>query len=491
MRPEVLLFTAACGAALLMILGGSMMSEAISAPKPDPGHNVVVVQVDSMRADRLGVYGYDRNTSPSIDRLAADGSVFEAATTRALWQLTGQVSLFTSLYAHQLGMRGVSPSMARNYELATEQPNTTTLFEAFDQYGYDTAAIVGTWPGGWPQFREERTYQQGVDQYYAPGPMLGQTVPTALRWLDQEHREPFLLYVSSHELHTPLEFPAPYEHMFADPSYDGPIDSYNLSYIPSKFGNYRLPFLPEEASGTPVLDDITRRDGRTIIDRENGTIPLDDTDIEHIRDHYDGGQRLTDEHLGRLMQGLQERGLYEDTIIVVTADNGQNLADHVDPRGNLFSLYQVYDHTIRIPLIINAPEMDHRRIPQQAELVDVMPTLLELAGIPVSEEVQEQMVGDSLVPLMEGEDVQPNPYVFSLGAWSSQSVRTQDWKFIERDAANWSDELYDLRTDPGETENLIEEHPQIAERLRQQLHDWDQYFPRRNKDAVGKRGSGH
>jgi len=151
----------------------------------------------------------------------------------------------------------------------------------------------------------------------------------------------------------------------------------------------------------------------------------------------------------------------------VTADNGENLRDHAMPawnRSQWFGHAATYDHTIRIPLIIRAPGHEPRRIGDQVGLIDVMPTLLDLAG--VSEDASPRMQGGSLVPFLEGGTVTDRSwYTYSE---QPQTLRTPTWKYIEW-VQGGEPVLYDLSADPGETNNVIDQHPEVAQRFRDRL----------------------
>lgn len=192
-----------------------------------------------------------------------------------------------------------------------------------------------------------------------------------------------------------------------------------------------------------------------------------------MADIYDEEIWFTDHHIGRLLDGLEARGLAQDTVVVVTADHGEGLEEGAD-HGHLYHGQTLYDNVLRVPLIVHAPGLPARRVAEPVALIDVVPTLLDLTGVPS----EGSLSGVSLVPWMqEGQGVAnaPHPPVFSVKALphSARRISMVAWphKVIWRLAYNrW--QLYDLARDPGETRNLARTERELLGHLRGRVQAW-------------------
>lgn len=398
--------------ALGLGLGACGASEAPAPSEARP--NVILISIDSLRADHLECYGYGRSTSPSIDALAAEGALFEQAIAQAPWTLPSHASLFTSLYVrtHQTG------------DVSRRLPPFPTLATELGEAGYATMAVVG---GTFMQtdFGLDRGFQQYDDELAKAGHRQShraitspETLEKSLRLLDGT-TAPFFLFVHFWDVHYDYIPPAPYDTLF-DPDYEGDLTGHRF------YGN-----------------DAVNAD-------------MDARDLEHVVALYDGEIAWVDEHVGRLLQSLEERGLADDTLVVLTADHGDEFFEH-GLKGHTHSLYEELLH---VPLVLRGPGVAAAaRIPERVELVDVMPTVLDLVGLPIPDGAQ----GRSLRPLLEGSELAPRPGF----AETSKARKTADKTFktyasavylADRKLVQYEqhhpDELYDLARDPGEQDDL-------------------------------------
>jgi arylsulfatase A-like enzyme len=425
------------------------------APTPSPP-NVLLISIDSLRPDHLHCYGYGPETSPNIDRLAAEGVVFEHVIADSSWTLPTHVSLLTGLTSqvHRVTFDG--------HRLA---PERTTLPEVLGAAGYRTHGI---WSGPYlhPIF--------GFDQGFGPGDYVGVIGPSAYddpdffggddprevartrRQLNQaSHRtitspavtrravdfleahgnEPFFLFLHYFDVHYDYVPPEEIWRRF-DPDYRG-----NLTSV-------------------PFSDD-----GR--INRE-----MPEGELRHLRALYDGEIFFTDHYVGRLLDALERLGLADETLVVLTSDHGEEFFEHGEKghRKNLF------DETLRVPLVLRLPGHLEAgtRVTTQARHIDVLPTILDLLGLDGPEEVQ----GRSLVSASEGEAEPASREALSRlvlpGSRSSVALRTAAWKLIVRGDEERSPALYDLVADPDEARPLeAEAHAQRLADAESVLARWE------------------
>lgn len=393
------------------------------------GYNIILIDITSLRADHLSCYGYFRKTSPYIDRLAEEGIRFEQAISQAYWTLPSVASIFSSKYvpAHQV--------VTRNQKL---NDSYITLAEVLKGYGYKTAAFVGGL-----DLDTVHNLNQGFDVYShetenKPMGSLAEIFPRAISWLQKNKDMNFFLFIQSYDVHPPFHYPQPYENLF-DLNYDGIINKMNLDYE----------FLKKIDNNKLVLD--------------NNKMGLSKKDINHIIAHYDGGITYTDKLLGEFMEMLKELNLINKSIIFLFSDHGEELSDHGS--FNRFEKANLYEEVIHVPLIIKHPHIKGVKIKQQVQLIDVMPTILTFLDLPLVKEME----GRNLLPLIKDEaNPDFNKYVYS-GGYKKQMIRTKQWKLI----FNGEDfELYNLKKDPKELNNVLKQNPKISADLAKKLFHW-------------------
>ena len=413
---------------------------ALAACSPEPERpNVLLITIDTLRADRLSSAGYARLTTPNLDRLAAEGLRFTHAQTPRAKTTPAIASLMTGLYPHDHGARDLLvPLDARHPVLA----------ERLRDAGWSTAAIVGNYvlldrfsglARGFDRWTEELPDRQGVPPDDAPQRTAGSMSDAALAELARkEGDEPWFLwlhYMDPHGLYDPPE-----EHRVFRSDVPDPIPD-----DPGHVAEYNVP------------PGCRMDDGRV--------------DAARVRDLYDGEVRFADAEIGRLLDALRASGELERTIVVVTADHGENLGEHRDwfEHGR-----DAYETTCRVPLVLRLPALLADRPGPgvrdgSVSLVDLAPTLLDLLELPALGR------GVSRRSLLAADDPLPHP-VFAEkidgerrpGAVQAKAVRFGDWKLLRRYAFDeerlvvLSDELYDLAADPGETRNLAADPPEAA-----------------------------
>ena len=416
-------------------------------PAPHGLPNILLVSIDSLRRDHVHCYGYPHETSPAIDGLAREGVQFRTVVSPTSWTLPAHLTLLTSLPPEKHGV------VDDNTRLREE---ALFLSEVLWQAGYTTAGFVST-----PYLSAAYGFAQGWDHYddYTVanpshlGAWHGTTSPQLYsivsqwltRWDGNGRERPFFIFLHMWDVHYDYTPPPPYNTMF-DPEYRGTVTGDNFE------------------SGTQVHKG------------------MDPRDLRHVIALYDGEIRFTDLYLGQVIDRLRTLGVLDNTVVVVTADHGDEFFEH----GRKGHKQALYDETILVPLVIRFPGKvpAGRVVEPQVRLMDVAPTIIALAGVHRQPEFGAAGptgldAPQDLTPWIAGDAATTLP---ALPAFSDlvgeapvpiASVRTDTRKFIkETRDSDQKEELYDLVADPGEQVNLIGT-PGVADTpLRQELTVW-------------------
>lgn len=442
------------------------MPTAAVAAQPRP--NVLFIVMDTVRADHMSLYGYTRDTTPNLKTLATDPqtTVFRQMRSAADWTLPSHASMFTGLYPSQHG----SNCDARKHDILRLPDSAITLAERLRADGYSTVGVVANITSLLRNF----AINQGFD-YYATrlpaNPLYGGTLrvtlrrrllryvdrltsqpenpriyPTAtnitaeiVRLLPQLRagRHPWLLFANYMDAHTPYNPPAPFENRYSSSPRLGVTEYFSYGEAVMK---------QRQQISPSVMDPIIAR--------------------------YDAGIAYTDEQIGVLFDNLRQQGVYDDTLIIITADHGEAFGEHQLMDHGV----SVYEDQIRVPLIIKWPRgVKPPDAAGQASGVDLMPTVLDVAGL----KPQPGISGRSLVkpetaatparfaetkPCNDVYDLHPR---FRRDAYAL--VRGH-WKLIA--STNGNMELYDLENDPGEERNLFSVETAIATKLTAEYEVW-------------------
>lgn len=430
-------FGLACGRELPLDPAASEAPPAITHPapaKPERPWNLVLVSIDTLRADHLSAYGYARPTSPALERLAQQGVLFRQAYSHSPKTAPSHMSLFTSLHPE---VHRVLNRAGREIDSALSR-DVPTLPEMLGRAGYRSAAYTA---GG--NLHRRIGFGRGFERYeHMPmdaAPTFDAAVRQLREWSQHPDTRPFFLFLHTVQVHDPYLPPASYRERFADPGYDGPIVS-DREVIQARAR------AAQQSPAQAFWRDVD---------------PEDPDDLRHLVDLYDACIRYTDDQIGRMLDALSELGLAAETLVVVLSDHGEEFMEHGGTRHN--SLFQELLH---VPLILRVPPASGipagTRIDPSVRLVDVMPTLLELVGLPVPAHLE----GESLVPLMRGEDESPRPVLAHWRERGVRSLRAGRWKLIRiPDDVR----LFDLYLDPGERRPLERERTAIAAALAREL----------------------
>lgn len=340
--------------------------DAARAAGDGPGRNVLVLLVDALRADRLGLHGYPRDSSPNLDRAARDGLVFDRAFTPTPWTLPAVVSLLTGTEPTTHGVIDAADSV-----LPADRP---TLADALRAAGYTTAAFLGN-----PLIGESHGFRPAFEHFEECFFMdAGRLNHRLVRWLRTHRAERFLAYVHYMEPHAPYAAPGPFYDFFA-PGYDGRFvrNTWNVVTDPTAAA-----LGAALARGVPV--ELRPELGEEAVDLR-WRVQAGAAVFRRFSDLYDGEVRFWDHEFGLLRRQLEELGLTRDTIVVVVSDHGEEFAEH----GRFGHGFDFFDEALRVPLVILDPdETRPRRITGLASLTDLAPLLLDRLGLPVPPEMQ-------------------------------------------------------------------------------------------------------
>lgn len=377
----------------------SLVSTVFAAPVAAP--NVVVITIDTLRADHVGCYGYKQIHTPNIDALAADGARFERAYAAVPVTLPSHTVMFTGTYPMLNGMHDFAAN-----KLNATQP---TLAAVLKEHGYATAAVVGSavldsrfglnrgFDFYYDHFDFNRLQESNLEEMERPGNMVADVT---LDWLARNYNKKFFLWMHLYDPHYPYHPPAPYAAEYKDRPYDGEI-------------------------------------------------------------------AFADAQVGRLIRFLKSKGLYNNTLIVLSGDHGESLGEHGEKTHGFF----IYNATLHVPFMIHLPGASSPRVvPELVSLADLMPTVLQTLKM----ETPSQVQGRSLLPLIkakpkdeEARSLYAETFLPRLHFnWSElRGVESAKYHFIDAPRP----ELYDLTKDPGETQNLYSDKKAVGEEMRARL----------------------
>ncbi len=400
---------------------------------------MILISLDTLRADHLGAWGYARPTSPFLDALAAGGVRFSRAFSQSPKTAPSHMSVFTGAFPLDHGA---------HFDYATAPPTVhpvrdeiPTLPELMLRAGYRSAA----WTGG-GQVSYAAGFARGFHDFNSSlGKLEPQKMESIRRWFRKHADRPCFLFLHTYQIHDPYLPPPPYDALFADPSYDGWVvaDRERLAS-----GGDR---------GWDTLHTAFWRKTGSAVD----TSLIGPADLQRLVDLYDGGIRFTDDVLRGFFEGLHADGLLDETLVVVFSDHGEEFLEH---GGVLHEM--LYRETLHVPLIFYWP--GHlpvgKVVEAQVPLVDLHATLLELAGIDRGEPTEAR----SLLPLIEAGGRPSDRAVYSEEPWSHlegshRSLRTGEYTVYDHDRGRV--ELFESRSDPLEGQDLAGDRPDLVASL--------------------------
>src|SRR5437588_405842 len=389
-----------CQRVLLLLISCLLLTAPRALAAGNPAPNVVVITIDTLRADHVGCYGYKQIHTPNIDALAADGVRFERAYTPVPVTLPAHTTIFTGTYPMLSGMHDFSAN-----KLNPQQP---TLASVLKEHGFTTGAVIGSavldsrfglkhgFDFYYDHFDFSRLQESNLDEMERPCNVVADVT---LDWLAKNYQKKFFLWMHLYDPHYPYRPPAPYSQEYESHPYDGEI-------------------------------------------------------------------AFADAQVGRLLRFLKEKGLYRNTLIVLSGDHGESLGEHGEKTHGFF----IYKATLRVPLILHLPgKASAKTLTHLVSLADLMPTVLQILKVDVPSQVQGRNLLPLMAPKKEGESRSLYAETFLPRLhfnWSElRGVETEHYHFIDAPKP----ELYDLTKDPGETQNLFPQKKAVGEEMRAKL----------------------
>ncbi|WP_274364380.1 sulfatase family protein [Paenibacillus thermotolerans] len=422
---------------------------------------ILYIDIDSLRPDHLGCYGYHRNTSPHIDSIAARGTQFTNYYASDAPCAPSRTAMFSSRFGIHNGvinhggleadMRPIGAGRPFNYHHTQYQ----AWVDVLRFHGLHTA-MISPFPGRHAAWHVLEGFLETHDTGKHAGETAGDVSSAALRWIKERgtEKENWFLYLNFWDPHTPYRTPADYGNPFEnDPAPEWLTDE--------MIARHRESYGPMSARDIPVSNqwpglpkEITNRD-----------------DFKKWIDGYDTAIRHVDDHVGLILKALEEEGLLEETLIIISADHGENQGEL-----NVYGDHQTADHiTSRIPLIMAGPSICQGHIDEDFHYnIDLGPTITELAG----GTQRKRWDGVSFLPAVTEGKPSGRPYlVVSQAAWSCQrAVRFDNWMLIRtyHDGLKEFPDLmlFDIDNDPHETINLAEERPEAVGKGLKLLDAW-------------------
>jgi arylsulfatase A-like enzyme len=410
-------------ASLALVAGVYLLTHLLGPAEPlksDSRHvNAILVVIDALRPDHLGCYGYQRDTSPNIDRLAQEATRFTQAITAGGWTAEAVPSILTGTYPFVHGSRG-------DWKIPLNA-NIDTLPRLLGVRGIRSALLTNHLALRMVKIKD------GFDFTYLLDRGHRRLTIKAINWIRRNKDRPFFMYLHYEGAHAPYLSPAPYRDRFLQ-------------------------------DGFRVRKDIPISKDKSRPYASGGKIPCrvaedNITDTGYYISLYDASISYVDAAIGYLMDSLRQLALWDDTLIILTADHGEMLGEH-----NIwFTHKSCYESNIKVPLIIKYPRIfpEGKVVSQQVSLIDLAPTILDILGI----DIPAYMQGESLAGFFEDEKFKLRPYIYVTHE-RQIAIRGKGWKLIRYPGGY---RMHNLIRDPQERQNLANKERDKFDELRQLL----------------------
>ena len=398
---------------------------------------IIILLIDALRADHLGCYGYDRNTSPVIDQFANDAVVFKQAITQSTFTKTSIASVFTSKnpYNHKVYL-GNSKDTENKITSDVLSKEENTLAEILLKNGFITNAWIHNL-----HLSSFMGFSQGFVGYHEQLGSIENINNKYLDWMSKIGKNyRFFSYIHYIDLHDPYKPKPPYDKMYG---------SYSDFYSNIDCANWGV-----------YLEDIRK-----------GKITLSKKQVDQLKAYYDGLISYIDKQIGYLLKELKEKGVYDNSLIILIADHGDGFMEHKF----ISHSYKPYDELLRVPLIVKFPRLKWRGnvINKQVRLIDVMPMILDYMNI----EFNENMDGFSLLNYLRNGSCNKKidfpqyaiTEIFEENSYPISSIRTENYKYIHYQRKE--DEFYNLKKDPLEKNNIININSKLVEKFHKMQMD--------------------
>ncbi len=403
--------------------------------------NVFLVVLDAGRAQEFGCYGYSRATTPEIDKIAAEGIVFDHVYTPSVYTLGAMSSVWTSEYPDR-------HHSAVSFN-ATLPKDRLTLAQLLSAQGVHTGGFVANAVAG-----RLFGFDRGFDDFQelwstlgSSGAVFKEALPP---WLAKNRDRRFFAYLHFREPHFPYDPEPPFDTKFGP---DGPISK------------------------------ADRRSEAFFKDVNQGRRPFSEAEREHLVRLYDGSLAFADEQVGALRRALEKQGLWNRTVFIVTADHGEELYE----RGWIGHNVHLFEPSVHIPLVVHFPQGAGPagvRVAALSDLLDLAPTIADVFGCLGKDGSDREFQGRSLLPVIEG--APGKPVVLSRTVWDRPryAMRDEHYEYFF-DTRSGEEHLYDRKADPGETHDVSAAEPLRTAYYRQALHHWTLELSRQHAPAGG------
>jgi len=411
------------GIAAALLAAGIVAAVAACSPRGTPRLNLVLVSIDTLRADHLGTYGYARPTTPEIDRFARQAVLFREFISNAPSTLSAHASLLTSLSPSHHGASVVAGTRV--------WPGATLLADVLSEAGYATASFNGGHQldpsyglaHGFDVYEATRAANDRAETLVGPENRLEANVRKGIEWI-RGVRRPFFVFLHSYEIHHPYT-PAPADLKSLEPEYGGD--------------------LPDSVS----VDLIQRINA--------GRMRISPRDLAHVVAAYDAELRSADRAFGELLAFLDESGLRQSTVVVLVSDHGEEFGE----RGTVaWHSHTLYDELLHVPAVVSLPGGPRGTVVSgQVRGIDLAPTLTAALGLGVPAGFTGRGRGDA----MRSGEARELPELVKRDKAREDlwRIRTGRWKLYNAD-------LFDLHRDPAESRDVAGAHPDVVERLRRE-----------------------
>ncbi len=391
--------------------------------------NVVLVSVDTLRADHVGALGHHRPTTPEIDALAARGVLFENAISQSSWTRPAHMSIFTGLHPREHGF--VALRDARRLE-----DSVPTLAGVLREHGFQTAAFTGG-----VNLAAVYGFDRGFDTYRTSGKTFADNLEDTRRWLDRERRGRFFLFLHGYDAHSPYR--------------NEPVDRQAVGLATAR---------PAGSLGATCS--------------AGGPVSR----VQPFLDEYDGAVHRADRSVGAIVRELEARDLLPRTILVLVSDHGEEFLEH----GRCFHIATVHRESVHVPLVLVAPQLAARRVRDPvAASVTIAPTLMDLLGIE-----DHPFPGPSLAEAALGGPVPDAPIVSETernaekkGDGRVRALTTGSHRLVEW-TSRGGNALFDAVADRGE-QHAVDDAP-LRRAMLSRLATWADEHPARFASRRGK-----
>ena len=387
--------------------------------EPSSNFNFILISIDTLRADHLHSYGYPRETSPNIDRIAEDSLVFKQAISQSSWTLPAHVSMMTGLFGGEHGLLYYDDEgLEDKKKFGIMDRSLPTLAGILKKHGYKTVSFNG---GAWidPSFG----LGKGFEIYKWGGRYFADNVPKSIEWIKANKKSNFFLFLHAYDCHHPFN------------------------------AENRFNILEEYSGG---------RETKELIAQFQSIDDIHCQEYQYIVSQYDAGIRRADYYLGQLFDFLEEEKLADKTVLIITSDHGEMLLER---HGRWGHIYPLYEELIHVPLIIKIPGRTGSQIQKQVPAtVSILPTILDIAGI----KDQNSREAFNLMRIFREKDFSFD-YILSetgrkINTRLCRFLRSEDWKltYYSKEMQEYQLELFDMRTDRLEQHNVVKDNPNTA-----------------------------